>query len=129
MPSKLMTVSEALQYAKIHGYKGIKVEGNYLIYTNSNGKKSRVRITKDLLIYYRGRGRWAVYNPIKDAKIVSHKLRVKVKDPKKWAVYGDINPEYEPNRMKEVIAKVGRGKGIKKKVKRRLPVGGGKKSL
>jgi len=129
MPSKLMTIPDALQYAKKYKLSGIKVEGNTLVYVNSVGKTKRVPIKKGMLIYYRGGGKWAIYSPERDAKIISHKIRVPVKDKKAWQHYGDLNPEMEFSNSKEVYAKIGRGKGKRKKIKRKIPKGGGKNSL
>jgi hypothetical protein len=129
MPSKLMNIKEALEYARTHNLKGIKVKDGYLYYVNSIGKKKKVKIKPNLLIYHRGKGRWAVYSIERDLKIVSHKLNINVKNKTKWTHYGDIEPERVINKTKVVYAKVGRGKGIKKKIKRKIPSGKGTKSL
>ncbi|MEO2154835.1 MAG: hypothetical protein ABGW69_03435 [Nanoarchaeota archaeon] len=130
MPSRLMTIKEAFQYAKLHKYKGlISYVNGVLTYINSNGKKAKVKVPPNTLIYYRGSGKWAIYDPKKDAKIISHKIRINVRDPKKWVNYGDINPEKIVIKKKKVKKKVGRGKGKKKEVIQFVPVGGGKKSI
>jgi len=129
MPSRLMTIKEALEYAKAYNLKGIKVQGGYLLYTNSVGNQKKVKIKSGMLIYYRGKGRWAIYSPKRDAKIIAHKLTIPVKDKSKWSHYGDLNPEKVVTKSKVVSAKVGKGEGKKKKIKRRIPSGHGEKSL
>ena len=117
MPSRLMTISEALQYAKKYKLEGIKVTGNILEYVNSSGNLTRVKIDKNTLVYYRGRGRWAIYSPERDAKIPSHRKPqdYKVRVPRAWAQYGDMNPVKEVRTIKKK-KKVGRGKGKRKVV-------------
>jgi len=129
MPSKLMTIKEALSYKKKYKLTGLEVVGKYLIYTNSVGRKVKVPIKKDMLIYYRGNGRWAVYSPERDRKIIAHKIRIKVKNKRQYLHYGDINPEKTLTKSRRMLAKVGRGKGRKKYLNRRIPSGGGKRSI
>jgi len=127
MPSKLMTIPEALQYARKNKLKGLRVlesgSNFYLVeYVNSVGKKTKKKIQKNTLVYYRGSGKWAVYSPERDALIPSSNkiTKYKVKNPSKWANYGDNKTTGYI--VKETKLKVGRGKGRKKKGKRKIPV-------
>lgn len=117
-----MTINEALEYAKKHGLEGIEVRGGYLIYRNSSGNTRKVKLTKGMLIYYRGSGKWAIYSPLRDMMILAHKIPDNLKKREKWLQYGDLNPPPFKSEVKVVRkAKVGRGKGKRKSVVKRVP--------
>jgi len=132
MPSGLMSVKEALEYAKKNLIGGLILlnNGKLLKYKNSSGNWTTIKVTPNLLLYHRGKGKWAVYNPQRDAKIISHKIPSTIKNKKRYMNYGDLNPEKTPNRKIKAVIIPGKARKKKKIVKvRKAPIGGGKNSL
>lgn len=74
MVSKLMTVREAVEYAKRNKIGGVIAYGGGWFRIRI-GKNRWRQVSGDTLVYHRGKGIWSIYSKKRDAKRKSKQIK------------------------------------------------------